>query len=154
MGSKKKAARRWKNRDNRSEFERQMADTTPEQAAGIAQQVSEQTGRPIDEVAEAMKSEAAFIMFLNDYMPKLGAIKPGDRVRPKETHDRHAYLGSEVVGEWLAEHPQEATVIEVVLRRDAKPVMVRVEPVPPATGEYLFMSKFDLELVEERGDAG
>jgi len=148
MPSKKEAARRWKNRDTRSDYEREMSKISPEQMVGMAQEVAEKTGRTVEEVVEAMKDEAKFIIFLNENMPKLGALQPGDVVRPLSARDRRAYRGKEVVGEWLADHPQEAVVKEVILRRNAQPVMVRVEPVAPATGEYLFMDKFELERVE------
>lgn len=151
MASKKSAAKRFRETGQvkPSSFERDMSKLSPEQAAGVAREVADKTGRPIEEVVEAMSSEARFIMFLNDHMPKMGALKVGDLVRPTETRDRTCWEGGEIVGKWLASQPQLAEVKEIFLRRSGKPVMVRVKPLyPGASGEYLFMSKFQLEKVE------
>jgi hypothetical protein len=152
MASKKNAAKRFKQTGQvrPNPFERDMNRLTPEQAAGVAREVSEKTGRPVEEVVEAMSSEARFIMFLNDHMPKLGALQPGDIVRPKERRDRTCWEGGEIVGRWPASRPQEAKVKDIFLRRNGKPVMVRVTPLDEeSTGDYLFMDKFQLEKVED-----
>jgi phage FluMu protein gp41 len=154
MAGKKAAAKRYKDTgsvkgDPLSQYDESMKNLTPEQVMDMAKQVSEKVGRPIEEVAEAMKSEASFVVYMNEYMPMRGAMEVGDIVRPVEARQRRAYHNGTVVCEWGADDPQEAEIVQIYLRRNAQPVMIRVRPLHMEECDFLFMSKFDLEKVED-----
>jgi hypothetical protein len=150
MGSKKKAAKRWKERKG-SEYDQQMKNLTPEQVYSMATQIAEKTGRPIEEVVEAMKTEDGLVIFMNKYMPQVGALSVGDRVRTAKARDRVIYAGGEKY-EWPGDQSQEGTVSEVIFRRNGQPVMVRVQPdldIPT----FLFTSKHELEKLDATDDS-